>query len=217
MIKDYDVWTFTDATIAMNQHHHSQVGVYGFVHMAHDIRSNNIFPLAGGFQAISKFNIDILEHCAIYLAMLDIRRIPTHQSICLVTDSNKTYYRLIDAVAVYRGDKRKDWMERLSEGNSMIWNCAQLYATLQKQGYHIDLELCKSHIDHSQQRNWLERDGNLVPSSYARNINIGNNYVDYYVNNIAATGDLPNLQQYSVDQTYLESLQFGYTTEMLRP
>ena len=213
---DYDIWTFTDASIGMNMHKHSSVGVYGFVHMSKDFKSGNLVPLAGGFQAINKFEIQILEHCAVYLALLDIRRIPNHQSICIVTDSNITYTRLNEAVANRYGSPRTDWMKTCDQGNAMVWNCADLYVNLTHQGYRISLELCKSHVDHIVQRCFLERDGKLVSYEYANNISIGNNYADYYVRNIAVTGNLSTLQQYSTETTYFESTRFGYTTQMLR-
>ena len=215
MDESYDIWTFTDASISMNRCFGFKVGVYGFVHMCTDNRTNNLFPWAAGVQAIQRFDTNILEQCALYLALLDIRQLSKHQSICIITDSNMTYYRLNDAIVSYNGGSRKDWMDRNMESNAMIWNCTDLYLNLLHQGYRIDIELCKSHVDHNQQRVWFESCGRSVSSMYAENISIGNTYVDYYTRNIAANGYIPTLQQYSIGQTYLESVKAGYTRQML--
>ena len=211
MMDNYDIWTFTDASRGINQYYQSPVNVYGFVHMSSDINSGNLFPWAGAFQATQGFDIDTLETCAIYLALLDIRDIHPSKSICIVTDSDFIFYRMKDAIAAYNGFERKRWMEQCNNRNALVFACADLYLNLKHWGYRIDTELCKSHVDMDHQRWYMERENGFSPTNrHVKNINIGNSYADYYMNNIATTGNLPYLNQFNSD-SLLHSLHSGYT------
>ena len=215
-MKDYNIWTFTDASIARNKFYRSDVGVYGFAHLSPDMNSRNLFPWAAGFQAINGFDINILEYAAMYLALLDIRRMSNNSSFIIVTDSDVTYDRMRDAIVSYNGGPRKRWMETYNNRNALMFNIVDLYLNLLNQGYQIDLDLVKSHATYKEQRIHLfQRHGNFPENEYTRNVNVGNSYVDYYMSNIACNRNIRVMEQYGND-SMLKVLHSGYTLDWIR-
>lgn len=193
----YDIWTFTDASIAKNSVSKGKKGIYGFVHMYTYKGDGNLYPIRSGFRESKTLDINTLEVYALHLAMGDLWQYHDHPAI-IVTDSDNAYnnVRTITQAVMGLAKYPDAYSGVLSKFKEAVLACSKLYAEMLSKRYKIRMCLCKSHVNHIEQMKYFKRHKEEVDMSFVRNVCCGNSYIDYLTSNIATNKDVSVLEQY---------------------
>ena len=188
----YDIWTFTDASVATNQNTGIEVCVYGFAHCIISHADNMLIPVSRGIRTCTNIDVHTGEVWAIHMALIDIQRFYLCK-IGIFTDSDAAVHGIKEHYGNSRGIGTKPGLFK-----DACINCASYYQWLAENVVRPSLVLCKSHSKPGLQKNYLRKQQDPYSDDewYVRNICFGNSYIDYLVSNIAITGDLQALEQY---------------------
>lgn len=192
-----DVYTFVDASLCNNECSNSRIGVYGFVHFRRLTPFQTIQPFASGFKIARDCDIHELEARAMRKVIKSISKSfkhPRELEFCIVTDSDFVFQKL---KAYFDGET--GWMNKSGKAIKAMIECCELFDRKRHKQHNIIL--CKSHTkDSSEQFQYLKHNGMLgiQDRQYAKDIRIGNEYVDYCVTRMALHED-PGLLNYYND------------------